>query len=524
MIKGKADWLFALVLALPMLVFFLAYLFNHDASLEPTGFIQYDNVSYLAYAHQYLDNGHSGIFYNNPFNSGPGYQGIYFQPQTLLFAALLKIGIPAGSILIAFTILCTILCFRLLIAIHDTLFPQNKYRTVSIWVLAWGGGLLALSGIMLKLFHPSINDIFYLDPGSGWWGLNFGRALFFSCEAYYHLLFLCAIYFVLVKKWFAVILVSLLLSISHPFTGIELLAIICSWCIVEIVIAKNKAIPVWFVLVMLGVTAFHIYYYLFYLGSFPEHQSVNEQYQLNWRLRYFHMIPAYIITGGLALYTIFRIYTPKTFLGKTSNRLFMCWFAVAFLLANHELFIRPMQPLHFTRGYIWTALMLMGLPAIHYLLERRNRNNYAKVLALGILILLFTDNLFWIGNQVSSKARQPSTAHITAEQKSVLTEISKNSTTHTLLISLDPVLPYLSTVYSPAYPWYSHPYTTPFAERKKNAVVAFIENGSIDPQWQNREILFLFRKDNEQEARRAETLKGKLILESEHYILISFTT
>jgi hypothetical protein len=329
---------------------------------------------------------------------------------------------------------------------------------------------------------------------------------------------------VLVKKWLAVALVSLLLSISHPFTGIELLAIICSWGIVEIVIAKNKTIPGWFVLVMLGVTAFHIYYYLFYLGNFPEHQSVNEQYQLDWRLRYFHMIPAYIIAAGLVLYTIFRIYTPKTFVGKTSNRLFMCWFVVAFLLANHELFIKPMQPLHFTRGYIWTALMLMGLPAIHYLLERKDRTNYIKVLAMGILILLFTDNIFWIGNQVSSKAGQPSTAHITAEQKSVLTEISKNSTEHTLLLSLDPALPYLSTVYSPAYPWYSHPYTTPFAERKKAAVVAFIENGSIDPEWKNREILFLFRKDNEQEARRAETLKGKLILETENYVLIFFTT
>jgi len=134
MILKSRNWLFALLLTAPMLVFFLGYLFNHSNDLEPTGFIQHDNVSYVAYAKQYLDSDRASIFYSNPFNDADDYQPIYFQTQTILFAGLLKAGIPPGWILIPFTLICSLICFRLLISIYDQLFPGNKYRTISIWL------------------------------------------------------------------------------------------------------------------------------------------------------------------------------------------------------------------------------------------------------------------------------------------------------------------------------------------------------------------------------------------------------
>ena len=59
MTKKANDWLLALALTLPMVVFFVSYSINHDAQLSPTGFIQYDNVSYIAYAKQYIDADHA---------------------------------------------------------------------------------------------------------------------------------------------------------------------------------------------------------------------------------------------------------------------------------------------------------------------------------------------------------------------------------------------------------------------------------------------------------------------------------
>ena len=70
----------SVILSTPILVFFLAYLTNGNG-LHPTGFIQYDNVSYVAYAKQYLDADKFHIQYSNPFNDRE-FTPIYVQPQT----------------------------------------------------------------------------------------------------------------------------------------------------------------------------------------------------------------------------------------------------------------------------------------------------------------------------------------------------------------------------------------------------------------------------------------------------------
>ena len=508
MIPQKRNWLFALLLTTPMVVFFLGYLFNHSNDLEPTGFIQHDNISYVAYAKQYLDSDKNSLFYSNPFNDSDDHQPIYFQTQTLLFAGLMKAGIPPGWILIPFTLVCSLICFWLLIAIYDHLFPGNKHRTISIWLLAWGGGLLTLSGFFAQLIYGSsnVNSIFFLDPGSGWWGLNFGRALFFSCEAYYHVLFLGVIYCLLKQKWPGVLAISAILSISHPFTGIELLSIANTWLLVEKIIFKNKSIPAWLVIGELLILLFHLYYYLYYLNQFDDHHSVNEQYALNWRLRFFSIIPAYSITGMLALLSVWKINKPRKFFSKSQNRLFLLWFLVAFGLANHEMVMKPMQPLHFTRGYIWTSLFILGIPALHYLLSNLTASIFQKI-TLGFFVLFFfSDNLAWIYSQSSAKATTPSTSYLNSEQKKIFTLLKKHTTNRSLIIGSDELIPYMSSVYSRAYPWLSHPFTTPYVAQKKAALSRFIESGAIDPSWKGRELIFVIDKKDSLAVKRAGTL------------------
>src|SRR5215207_5025069 len=171
----------SLALCVPMLVFYGGYLLHHNSELSPTGFIQYDNVSYIAYGKQYLDDDHFHLQYSNPFNDR-NLAPIYFQPQTLLFALCLKTGMPPGWILIPFSLLCAFVCFLLVIAIYDYLIPSSPFRTFHLWLFAWGGGLLVLFGIPAHFYlgHDAafIDGIFTLDPEHGWWGLNFGRALF----------------------------------------------------------------------------------------------------------------------------------------------------------------------------------------------------------------------------------------------------------------------------------------------------------------------------------------------------------
>lgn len=488
--NGK-DWSIALALITPMLVFFAGYLFNHTEELYPTGFIQYDNISYIAYAQQYLDGGSSGLFYKNPFNDSGEYAAIYFQPQTILFALALKGGIPAGAILIPFTLLSALVCFRIMIAIYDQLYPQPRFRSVTLILFAWGGGLLAIAGFTMQFFHPAVDSVFFLDPGQGWWGLNLGRALFFSCEAYYHMLFLGVVLGVLRRKWLLTLGLMALLSLSHPFTGIELLGIMIVWSLLERLITGSKFVPLWYIVCTIILTIFHFYYYLLYLPSFPDHQSIQEQYALNWRLRFFNMIPAYSLVGLLTLVSLWR--KNGNTLDSSFRRLLWTWMLVAFAFANHEILINPMQPIHFTRGYIWTSLFLLGVPGLHYFMEKFTAKRSTSLLAAVLVIALLSDNLVWISMQAAFRAEQNSTRYLKAEEMTVLEVIRSNSDETTLVVGQDDI-PYLSTVYSKAYPWKSHPFTTPFASRKAETLNLFLNAGIIPAEWRGRHILFVLRK------------------------------
>jgi hypothetical protein len=516
------EWLFAVALATPLLIFFIAYLFNHADGLIPTGFSQYDNVSYLAYAKQYTDTGSFHLGYSNPFNDGPS-STIYFQPQILFFGLLLYLGIPAGFILIPFVVICSIICFRLIIAIYDVLVSNDKKRVLHIWLFSWGGGLLVLGSAvahgLLNNGHPFLNDLFLLDPEGGWWGLNLGRSLLFSCEAYYHAIFLACIYSIIKKKWPAATLLLLLMSLSHPFTGIELTGIVSTWCFIEYFFYR-RSVPVWFMFGSAIILCFHFYYYLIYLNQFQVHRSVRDQYALNWRLGWYRLLPAYCIVGGLALYSIFRNRF-RTFFGLQSNRLFGCWFLIAFLLANHDIFIRPMQPIHFTRGYIWTSLFLLGLPALQQLtnfVQGRWRIAGIAIFASAF----FLDNFLWIATHSAVKGNEPYATYINPEQKNILNILDGESTNETLIVSSDETVGYLTSVYTKGWPWYSHPYTTPFAGTKRKIQADFFNTGKIDSSWMDRKVNFVLRRTDSVAFKSLLTLPAEKILKTRQYIIFEY--
>ena len=521
-LSEKRNWGFALLLSVPIVIFFAAYLLNHPGGLVPTGFIQYDNASYIAYAKQYLDADSFSLLYSNPFNdhaSAP----IYFQPQTVAFALLLAIGTPPGPILIVFTIICSVICFRLLISIYDLIVTNQRFRTLLIWLFSWGGGLLVIAGVITHYIQqknmPVASDLFVLDPQHGWWGLNLGRSLFFSCEAYYHALFLGCVYSILTRRWPTAALLMLLLAFSQPFTGVELLGIVGFWICVEVIIDRKK-VPAWFIIAWAVSLGLYILYYFFYLNQFPDHRSVATQYSLNWRLGWYRILPAYAIVGVLAIVAIYKEKLASVF-SRPEYRLFVCWFVVAFLLSNHEWFFKPRQPIHFTRGYVWASLFLLGLPA----LQAWARYLKARVGIWGLTLftsIFLLDNFSWILIHVASKAQQPGATYINREQVAIFHDLKGECTSHTLLISDDPTISYLSTVYTKAYPWLSHPFTTPFAMEKQQAYNLFFHEGQIDSSWAGRNVLFVLNKMNLSAATRATLTKINITSKSEssHFLIL----
>ena len=512
--------LLAFALTIPMMVFYIGYLFNHNPELIPTGFIQYDNVSYVAYGKQYVDADTFHFQYSNPFNDSDNYKPIYFQTQFLFFGLLIKSGIPPGWIMIPFSLICAFICFFILIGIYDHLINDKKNRVLTIWLWAWGGGFLTIAGIIAHVIMQGngslADDLFLIDPEKGWWGLNLGRSLFFSCEAYYHALFLGSIYMLLKKRWLISIVLLFLLCASHPFTGLELAAIISAWCAFEF-FYNRKNIPLWYIIGSVLVLLLHVLYYLVYLEQFADHKSVSQQYTLNWRLRYYRLIPAYIMVGSFAVLSIYRASVFK-FIAIRSNRIFLSWFVVAFLLINHELFMTARQPVHFSRGYVWTSLILLGLPAFREWIEYL-KNRFGKITLAIFCFIFFFDNLTWITSNVVSKAKNPDATYISGEQASIFDFIDKRASNKTLIISNDNTMAYLSAAYTSAYPWYSHPYTTPFAQKKRNIQDQFFMKGSMDSSWINRNIIFIMAKKDTGAVNNIQSVNAVKILQTPNYVV-----
>jgi hypothetical protein len=496
----------ALFLFIPIAIFNWAYWFNHDPNLIPTGFMQYDNVGYVAYAKQYLDEPSKSLFYSNPFNDSPQNSKIYFQTQTLILSGLMKMGVAPGISICIFSAFFAFLSILMAIKLYDSIFPNTPFRNTSLLLLIWGGGLLVIAGIMMLPFrykegYDFFSQLFYLDPAGGWWGLNLGRALFPGTESYFHFLFLSALFFLVNKKWLPASITSFVLSISHPFTGIQLLLIIITWVFIEKILFKNKTLPWWLVVIILCISGIHLFYYLYYLPSFSDHKSVSDQYSLDWHYSFYNFIPAYILVFTLFIVTV-KIKQLKDFINHPSNRLFLCMAAVSALLSNHELFMKPMQPVHFTRGYEWTAYFFMGIPALHFLL---NKLKFRTVLAISFISLMLLDNFLWIVNHIRNPKASP-VAYITKEQQDILTLLNKKVNTYHLILSSDDVVPYLSTIYTKGYPWISHPFTTSFYQEKFSIYDQFLATGQVDEKWNNRKLILILSHANKTELSRLQLL------------------
>jgi len=159
MMNRIRNWLLALLLSSPIIIFNLAYLFNHGPNLIPTGFIQYDNVTYAGNAIQYNWLEHHGISYANRLNDSHVYDQIYFNPQLLLLAFLNRIGLAPGYALMLLNFLSSVLFFRVAIGIYEHAKQTNQFRILNIILFSWGGGLLCLSGYFLFLIGLVSNDL-----------------------------------------------------------------------------------------------------------------------------------------------------------------------------------------------------------------------------------------------------------------------------------------------------------------------------------------------------------------------------
>jgi hypothetical protein len=440
---------------------------------EATGLTTYDLPYYAANARALVERGHLGC-YPNAFDPDANAPAIYCHWLISILAILIgPLAMDPGLALLAIQLVGGWAAARVMFAIVETLAPGRNVVPLFLSTM-WGGGLLVLGKLATNALNGypwDLNPLTF-DPGQGLWGLNFGRTLILPTEAVYHALMLGLWLGLLRRQWNLAALMLWLIATTHPFTGAQAIAITGAWIGLSWFTESSRP-PLGFV-ASVAVTAIAFAgYYGFYLPSFPQHRALENVWTLHWTLTLPMMLLAWQPAAMLALAGVGRA-------GWSSRTRFLATAAcVSFLLANHQWFMTPRQPIHFTRGYIWTPLWLMGLPALTALLDRlRNLSIAPKVVTVSLLgVLLVSDNAAFLAiNWLHPKAHG---YFLTDDERRAFRELA-SQTNPGILLTDDERLGYLAAAYTPARPWFGHKYNTPQFEARKERVERFIA-GEEDP-------------------------------------------
>jgi hypothetical protein len=520
----RMEWLLAAVAFLPMALVYLLHYVCVPAGYSPTGFLQYDQASYMANARAVFEHGFA-LTYGVPFSPFDDTPRIYFQPIAVLLGAIWAItDWSPGVIYVGLGVIAGVAMFRVALTLA-TCFdggPRDGAAWLARVALLWGGGISVLLGVPLYWLGPMLGSTvwqaaFALDFGDGYWFLNLGRNVYYAIEAANHVLFLGCIVLLLNRRYAAAFVVMVVQATNHPITGVELICVVGAFAVLEQASRRPDAPPRWFVWATVVLLVAHLGYWLIALGVLsPEQRAIEQQWTRpdlidGWSLSARDNIVAYLPVMTLAaLCLLRRLARPDACDGRTwhwpnalphalqqrSVRLALVWFCVAFALANHEVFMPARQPVHFTRGYVWTPLALLALPLLGDMfrwtasLRRRALGITVASLVLGVAVL---DNATWFARQYRDLAAHTDSNALLLrdDQCAVLKRLAAPDMADRLVLAEDPLMGYFATVYTGLRAWRSHDFNTPFVGLRQAELDRFFADGQEVPDWRHRPLVVL---------------------------------
>jgi hypothetical protein len=473
--RAQAAWA-----GLAVLPFLAPYVHHATAGPGvPTGFILYDMAYYCANGRAVFERG-NGLAYPNPYDPNPAAPVIYFHWLIwLLGVGVVKLGADPGLLLFGLGLVGAFACSWLTLRLVLAVLPGTEYCGLLFLLTMWSGGALCLGGALVSaLAHRAPADnLFLFDPVDGWWFLNWGRNLILPTESVYHALMAAAWLAVLRRHCWWALVPAALLAATHPFSGLQLLLILVAWyAIVAAREATPQAVARW--LAASALLALLLLYYLVFLERFGQHKALRREWSLEWTLTRTTIVLGY---GPVAALAFVRLARQRLEPRRNTAFLATC-FTVSFLLANHEWLLPPVQPLHFTRGYVWMPLWLLGMPLVQRGLVRARQALrpllFATAVALGGTLACLDNALFLITNCRT----EPLGLYLSRDEKDALRWIDGHHCQGVLLCP-NPDLSYLAATYTSLRPYVGHLHNTPnFAERGQR-VWTWAEGGAWDPAW-----------------------------------------
>jgi hypothetical protein len=335
-----------------------------------------DLLVYYACAREPADEG-NWLWYASPYSSDPHSPAIYSHLTFSLLGMALRIArysvFHVDQVFrLVFGTAALFMGAMVLVKALPARERQHPATVVTALLVIFGGGLAWLAGtwnlltdwVFLRTFEQR-NDalldwLWYWLPswelaegGYGEWGASLVRTLFSVPECIYHVLFFGAMLAVLAGRNWLCVLLLFLTWWSHPFTGFMLGSILLLYFLTAGIRDQQLA--------KVGITALFVHalflwYYFIYLPRFPEHRSVVQQMaRFGTTMLVSKLLPAYGVLIVAAPVGLFRF--RRTLSHDRSALLMACWLGVNLLLIFSDHFTtRAMQPLHFSRGYLYIPL------------------------------------------------------------------------------------------------------------------------------------------------------------------------
>lgn len=505
-------WLCVVLAVLPFLSLYPAHYLSQEGA---TGFIQLDQPYYTANGRAIFERG-NGLAYPNPYDPSPDAPAIYFHWFVwLLGFGVVKLGFDPGLQYVVLGVAAALWCGWATLRLVEHVLPNAKYRAILFFLTMWCGGALCLAQIASNVIEkrPMGHDILALDPMNGWWFLYWGRNVCFTTEALYHAIVATVWLAVLGNRCRLALLGCALLALTHPFSGMQLLLTLFVWFAYPLITERNRRSLQHLAATTILAGCFFGYNILF-LGSFESHRALKSVWMLMWVLPVSSLLLSHLPIGLCAAWP-----KPSGYALPRQTTIFLVICAVvSLLLAKHEWFASPHQPLHFTRGYTWMPLCLLALPNLQAMIVaiRRRVGGIGLVVTIAAVApLAVLDNAIFIVQQWRG---EPTGAYLSPASREMYEWINGQGLSGVLLSS-DPGALYLSATYTPMRPYFGHGYNTPeYADRVQRAYawVSNLWSGSLSGDIPEVDYLILPRN-------QAMVMMGqhewKLVHETHHLTL-----
>ncbi|MBK9759954.1 MAG: hypothetical protein IPO90_08305 [Flavobacteriales bacterium] len=488
------DWGFAFLLALPIFLFYAAHFAAEllDPTHIGTGFVQKDQAEYMASAREFIDGQHAGLLYAQPSTPSYDEKPAVVQLHLLALSVVWRVsGADPGILFVVYGLVFTLLGIRVFMALFDHVVPlKGTSRRVGQLVFVWGGGVLSLVGAVVAWtngYHGAdlLKQAMCIDPCSGWWSMNLGRNQIVPNEAFYHAVVFTALLCLLKQRYFITLLLTVMLIWCHPFSGVQLTGILIAWSVAELVLVRPTIVPVWFPISLIAAIVPYAWYVLEWV---PKNANPNlaDSLRLNYNVAWYSSVCAYLLVLGFVLARVKLGKGPARLWKDPSFRLFSMMALACFALENNELVISPpLQPAHFTRGYLWSALFLLGAPWLFYTawpwLSNRSFR-FRRVAAAGAVLFLLSDNISFFtvasGSQLHSKYAG---MWLQKDDYDAMAALERTDAQRVLVVCETPKLGYATSVYTRFRSFCGHSMDDMATEIRCEGQEAYFEGKILDP-------------------------------------------